>query len=338
MSGPNHNLQLSEAYSVLSDPGKRREYDLQRSSPTAGFNATSFRPTYASPSPGANTGSSSYHNATAAACRTERIRKFQTEANSYREENAKAWVEVKIVREALRRLEQEDALDTEKDNYEKSWWYWASTKMFKPAVDPDIAREERKKAAIDRHNVRRIRQFELERKEQHAATTNAQIQTIERMISVLQREELEEVRKAEKARREAAERAAARAREDQLADMRRRANAEAQAARERAREEEREATEIRQQWNYRAACHRPQQHMPSPHSSIYANTRWSNPLGADNKPSKVCRHPKWWPKLFGLHGCERCLHTQTRFAFQCPQCRVVACHDCMDEMKRGGAP
>ncbi|PTB65721.1 DnaJ-domain-containing protein [Trichoderma citrinoviride] len=48
----------------------------------------------------------------------------------------------------------------------------------------------------------------------------------------------------------------------------------------------------------------------------------------------LCLHRSWWEKEDGRHECERCLDTTRRFAFRCPSCRMVACADCRNILKR----
>ncbi|KAM0463922.1 hypothetical protein ACHAO4_000647 [Trichoderma viride] len=59
----------------------------------------------------------------------------------------------------------------------------------------------------------------------------------------------------------------------------------------------------------------------------------SKPPAAATTSKTSCLHKSWWDREEGKHVCERCSMTTFRFAFQCPNCRAVACAQCRDVMK-----
>jgi len=73
-------------------------------------------------------------------------------------------------------------------------------------------------------------------------------------------------------------------------------------------------------------------------------TNRSKPATASNSSHRAsasngstCRHDAFWPKLQGSHLCSNCHTIQTRFAFQCPGCKMIACASCLKSL-RGERP
>lgn len=46
-----------------------------------------------------------------------------------------------------------------------------------------------------------------------------------------------------------------------------------------------------------------------------------------------CRHRRYWPRTAGMHQCENCQTTQRHFAFQCPECDMIACANCRQSLR-----
>lgn len=54
----------------------------------------------------------------------------------------------------------------------------------------------------------------------------------------------------------------------------------------------------------------------------------------DVNENRNCKHRKFWTKVAGRIECGRCLFTQNRFAFRCPECQLFACASCRDLVKK----
>ncbi|KAL6876799.1 DnaJ domain-containing protein [Trichoderma novae-zelandiae] len=63
------------------------------------------------------------------------------------------------------------------------------------------------------------------------------------------------------------------------------------------------------------------------------NTTGGQSARAPEGRTSSCLHRSWWAKEEGRHDCERCFDTTRRFAFRCPNCRMVACAPCRDSLK-----
>ena len=133
--------------------------------------------------------------------------------------------------------------------------------------------------------------------------------------------------KRAKFEKEQAEFSAKQARNAQLAREAQECQRKAEAAERRLREAEARAAEERaaEEAARRANNTRNNQSRPVPNVHNFPT--------ASRSTNGTCKHSKFRPRVEGRQTCSNCHAFQRRFAFQCPDCSMIACANCRQNLR-----
>lgn len=345
-------MKLQNAYDTISDPTKRRAYDVKWAGIRDKVQAQQ-----------------EVDRRQAEAAETERRRVAEERAkkqkeDELRQESLRIWGlsksrydndifelgrAMRKLTADLKRLQDQDDEDARKERERNGWLAYLTRPIYGGADETEEQKQERENERLHRLASKSIKGSELREKEAKLRTLQMALQNVNSNIAAVKKKaEDERVRldneararrlkveqeardramqemreRMAKAQKERAEQAAKEAREAQAArearESQERARMAAATAERRRREEER-AQAMREAEN---ATRRARE----------TRNAWS---GSARKSG--CRHDKFWPKIEGTQLCSQCHAMQRRFAFKCPDCRMIACASCRQSL-RGEAP
>ncbi|KAI1144316.1 hypothetical protein F5Y05DRAFT_23675 [Hypoxylon sp. FL0543] len=323
---------LESAYSTLSDPTRRRAYDLQH--PTTG---TSYS-TYTSASSRAD------NDAT-----EQKVREKESQRNNLYHEARRKEQDVFEAKRNLNRIRREiEKLDEDakKDVPEESGWWGYFSSMLSGAQQQQREKKsrERERRCLDRIATKRIKERDLNRQTDKVALLERVLRATQDEINKItleiqrHREQQAAARRRE-AQRQQEEQAAARRREaqrqqeEQEAAWRREAQRQQEefARREKARREREEAEAARRASELEER-ERLRRERDEETARIFERLRRVR----EEREAESCAHRAWWKKIEGPHLCSHCSTRTTKFALQCPQCQKITCASCRKVVQKGG--
>ena len=76
----------------------------------------------------------------------------------------------------------------------------------------------------------------------------------------------------------------------------------------------------------------------NPSTSSYREREQSSTVSFSSSSSSegLCNHEDFWPKIKGGHECGNCARSCNAFIFRCPDCGILACAFCRDQLRGGG--
>ena len=344
--------KLQNAYDTISDPDKRRVYNLrwpgirdsqraqQESQKQQAEAAQAERKTAAE----ARTKKQEEDNA-----RQERLRNLESARGKYDGDIFELARAIRKLAADLQRLKDQDDEDIRKEKERNSWWTYLSSPLYGKAEETDEQKQQRETKRLDRQASRRIRGSELAEKEARMQRLQDALRGVNVRIAAEKKRAEDEKRRAEeetrarrmKAEQEARDRAMKEAWERMVKEQKERDERAAKAAE--ALREAREAREALERARAAAAEERRRKEAEEQRAQALrradeaarkarqARDEWS---GLAAKKS-TCRHEGWWPKVEGKMVCGKCFALQSRFALKCPGCGMLACANCQ-KVLRGG--
>lgn len=334
-------MKLHSAYDTISDPDKRRAYDVKwiRIRDTLRSEQESTRrQTEATAAENKRAAEEKAKKQQEDNARHERLRNLGSLKSGYDSGIFEFNGVIRKLTAEMKNLQIQDDEDLRKKKKQNSWWAYLSSPIFGKMGETDEEKQTREIGRLHRLASKNIKGNELHQKQVDLQRLQDALQNVNIKIAAeknrLEDEALAQMRLDQEARyraqremrekmakiqREEAERIVKEAREARAAQ-------EAQEAQERARKvataqrcrreaEERAAEAIRT-----AQKSRNNFSEPAP---------WSyNPSGASVPTKKTCRHDKYWAKIEESQLCSDCHALQRRFVFQCPGCRMIACASC----------
>ena len=248
--------------------------------------------------------------------------------------------EIRRLNADLQRIQDEDEEDSREEKQRNSWWtYFTQGKVHE--TEEQI--QKRDTTRLNRRHSKTIKESKLSEEKGRFQRLQSALQNTECKITI------ERQRVEERKRKEEEEARARKARMEQEAMNRR-----VQEMRERMAREQKEyadraaraAAEAREAQAAREAQERARMAAEAERRRKEAEERVRAMRAAEEAARKSrrtresetatrssCRHDKFWPKIEGRQSCSRCHAVQSRFAFQCPGCRMVACASCRQELR-----
>ena len=351
--------KLQNAYDTISDPTKRRAYDLR----WPGIRDT-LRTQQESEKRRAEAAQAENKRATEARAKKQeednarQARLWDLEQSRWRHDSdifelSRA---IKKLVADLKRLQDLDDEDARKEKERNGWWaYLASPIYGAPAKETDEQKQERETKHLHRQASKRIKGSELADKEARLRKLQDALRDVNGKITMEKKKAEDEKRRVEEEARvrkmkfeqEARERAMREARESWMAQAQKeraeraaREAREAQAMRE-AQERARVAAETRRrEAEERAEAVRRAEEAAAAQRARKAREKARDGWSGLAAKRSTCRHEGWWPKVEGRQLCSKCHAFQNRFALQCPGCSMVACAGCQkvlrSERRKGG--
>lgn len=350
--------KLQNAYETISDPEKRREYDLRWS----GIR-DSLRTQQESEKRQAEAAQAEQKRAAEARAKKQEEEKARQECLQSLEQSRSvyhrdifeiSWRIRKLAAD-LKILKDQDDEDVRKEKERNGWWTYVTSPIYGQVKETDEQKQERETKYYDRLASQRIKGSELAEKEARLKTLQNALRSVNDRIAAEKktvedeqmriereararrlkaeqeareremRERWERIqRKQAELEREQAERAAA-AREAREAR-------EAQAARE-ARERARVAAEILREVEEQAQAMRTAREAARK-AREKEESEWSGlKTPTERTTETTCLHEGWWPKKEGRQVCAMCRDVQKRFALRCPGCGLIACAACQKDLR-----
>lgn len=270
--------------------------------------------------------------------------------------------ELNQLRRDLRVLQDEGTQAEREKASRNGWWTYMASFVATSAQETQEQKLERERREVDRRAAQTIKERMFERQDSKVKSSEASLQSIKDEIAKIEmsiwmkkcEEEQVRMRQAQMEEQEKIRQAQMRA--AQAAQEVRRANEErirreyqesiraAEAARTRRQEEmKREEQErIRKESELKRAS-QAREGASAKKREEQAELRAKRAQGSSNNSSpftatsSACNHRAFWAQIEGAQRCSRCTITTTKFAFECPGCRKVACADCR-RIIRGEAP
>ena len=247
----------------------------------------------------------------------------------------------------LQGIQDEDLKDLREEKERNSWWTYLINGKVRETEEQI---QKRDTARLHRRASKNIKGCELAEKKRKLQRLQQTLQNTECRIAVERQQAEEEKRKVEEETRARRARMEQDARNRAAQEMRERM---ARERKERADRAERAAEEAREAQAAREAQERARTVAAAESRRREAEERVRAMRAAEEAVRKAkktdeseaatrstCRHDRFWPKVEGRHSCGRCHAVQSRFAFQCPGCKMVACASCRrglrESSKRGG--
>lgn len=337
------SIKLQNAYDTISDPEKRRAYDIRWESIR-----DSLRTHQEAERRQAEAAETERKRATEERAkkqrdddaRRERPRLLELSKSRYESDIFELGRVVRKLTAELKRLRDQDDEDSRKERARNSWWAYLTSPIYGMVKETDDQKQARETERLQRVASKSIKVSEQDKKQAKLQELQDGLQLVNRQIAAEKKKSEDEAwaqawegeRKMEQEVKsrlwERVERAAKEAREAQAAR-------EVREAQERARKAA--ATE-----RYRREAEERAQAMRAAEEAVRkaqnARNEWTRPATPSYSSSRAstCRHDKFWPKVEGRHLCSNCHRLQSRFAFRCPGCRMMACASCRQTLKGKG--
>ena len=247
----------------------------------------------------------------------------------------------------LQRIHDEDEEDLREEKQRNSWWtYFIHGKV--PETEEQI--QMRDTTRLHRRASKTIKESQLSEEKGRLQRLQSALQNTECKITIERQRVQEEKRKVEeeaRARRakmeqEARTRAAQEMLERMARERKENADRAARAAAE-AREAQ-AAREAQERARMVAAAERrrkeAEERVRAMRAAEEAVRKARKTDRSEAATRSACRHDRFWPKIEGRQTCGHCHAVQSRFAFECPGCKMVACASCRQDLrgnpKKGG--
>lgn len=341
-------MKLQNAYDTISDPAKRRVYDVKWAGIRDDLQAqqdVERRQAEAAEREKKRVAEERAKKQKEDDARQERLRTWGISKYSLDNDIFEMGRVMRKLTADLKRLQDQDDEDTRKERERNGWFAYLTRPIYGREDETEEQKQERETKRLHRLASKSIKGSELREKEAKLQTLQTALQNVNSYIAAekkkadderarldneararkLRMEQeardraMQEMReRMAKAQKERAERAAKEAREAQAAreaqESLERARMAAAAAERRRREEER-AQAMREAED---AARR----------SRKTRNDWS-----ESASKSGCRHDRFWPKIEGSQLCSQCHAMQRRFAFRCPDCRIIACASCRQTLR-----
>ena len=242
----------------------------------------------------------------------------------------------------LQRIHGEDEEDLREEKQRNGWWTYL---IHGKVRETEEEIQKRDTTRLHRRASKTIKESELgektgrlQRLQEALRNTECKI-TLERQQVEADKRKAEAETRARKARmeQEARTRAAQEMRERMAREQKEYADRAARAAEE-AREAQ-AAQEAQERAQMAAAAERRRKEAEKRARAMQAaeevirKARKTN--GSKAATGNSCRHDRFWPKIEGRQSCGRCHAVQSRFVFECPGCKMVACASCRQDLRGG---
>ena len=264
--------------------------------------------------------------------RQERLRNLELSKNVYDGDIFEIRRVIRKLTADLKHLQEQDEEELKRERARNGWWSYLTSPIYGKAIEPDEQKRTRENERLFRLASKSIKGNELRAKEAKLQSLQDALQDVNSKIAAEKKEIEDEVRaQAARARRERELKMAQEAR-DRMQEYRERcARAEKEQAERAAKEahqaraakEAREAKEAKERVRQAAAADKRRKE-----AEERAKARRDAFPAESGSTESTCQHDKWWHRLEGRHRCVVCHAVQARFAFQCPDCGMVACAGC----------
>ncbi len=319
--------KLANAYEVMKDPEKRREYDVTWSATWPARSTkqeTEQRQAQAAEPKRDKTTEGNTTKEKEADRRRERLRDLNVTKSRYDKHVFDVEQIVKKLAADLQHLQDQDDEELRRKQ-EKNGWFASITSLFGgKAKETEKTEQERETQRLQRLASKRIKQHQWNQDDMKLQKLKKELQAVKDQITAETKREVQEARLEAMKRQEQLrqEQEAKRRDEEQRFREIRAKRAELQ-ARQRKEAEARSAKEAQAA---REAC-------AAREAQAAKEVRAAREA---HPPSITCRHDKFWPKLEGSYRCDRCRTLQRQFAFRCPGCSMTACARCRRALKGQG--
>ena len=331
--------KLQNAYDTISDPAKRRAYDLRWS----GIRDT-LRAQQESDRRQAEAAQTEKKRATEARvteqkedkARQERFRSLELVKSRYDNDIFELSRVVRKLVADLKRLQDQDDEDLRKERERNGWWAYLASPIYGKVNETEEQKQARETERLHRLASKSIKGSELNEKQAKLQRLQDALQNVNGKITAEKKTVEDEKKKVEDEARARRLRMEQEARNRAMQEMRERmARAQKEQA-ERAAKEAREAQAAREE---QEAQERARMAAAAERCRREVEERAQAMRGAEEAARKAratksaCRHDRFWPKVEGRKLCSNCYTVQRRFAFQCPGCRMVACASCRQTLR-----
>ncbi|KAI9668485.1 MAG: hypothetical protein M1829_005363 [Trizodia sp. TS-e1964] len=274
---------------------------------------------------------------------------------------------IRVIGLDLKQIETLNEEENKRERQKNSWWAYIQSPFYARPKETEDQKMSQQYAKYQRLSSQRIKKEELDRKQKELDGVQIKLDEVNHKIEAekaiqarIQAERardqaaarLEELKKEKQAREQAqAERIreeirlqAEKLRKEQEArneqerrwkaawdaEERTRKAAEKQRAEEAARyaRDEREAREAREKLAREKLARQQEKARREK-----ATQKPRAPHKFDSNRSS-CSHARFWTKTYDSLQCSRCNRVQRYYAFQCPECSIVACASCREVLKR----
>ena len=352
----NSAFKLARAYETLKDPDARRHYDLIwariRSQQTAKQEAEK-RQAKAKERDRERKAEEQVKTQKEKKARLERLQNLEAQRSQYENEIFELTRQVRRIKAQVKRLKEQDDEDLRKERARSSWWAYVTPSAYTQAKETEEEKQLRESEALQRLNSKRIHESSLHKKEAWLQKLNDLLQDANTKITAEKKEEEDE-----------AEACAAKAREEKRAEQERRWQEQERLNREqeelrRKQEQERwerlwkeqadrdarENREFQERVRRAREASEQQERIRKAEAEAEAararrcekNHRTQNntqkPASRHYRTTSTCLHDKFWPRREGSQLCSNCHQMQRRFAFQCPDCSMIACANCRQAIR-----
>lgn len=354
--------KLSSAYETISDPCKRRAYDIQWVSIKNRHSTqqeAKRRQAEAAETERKRAAEETLNQQREQRAYQERLRPLEQSRSGYNSDIFEINRVIRRLAADLKRLQDQDDEESKKEKQRNSWWTYFTSPIYGKAEETEEQKQQRETQRLQRLNCKRIKDYELNQKKANLQRLESALQDVESKIIAEKKNEdraqaqaakrQEQLRKEEEARRrseeEQQERERQARREAAMAKLRReqaaRAAKEARDAEEAREAEERvrraqaarEAQESQQRARAAEAAAARRRKASKPSATTTSKNSSYRASTTTTKKNSTCQHGAFWPQLQGSHLCTNCQTVQRRFAFQCPGCTMIACANCRRSLR-----
>lgn len=236
----------------------------------------------------------------------------------------------------LKRLQDQDDEDLRKERERNSWWAYLASSIYGKVDETDEQRQARDIGRLHRLASKNIKGSELCGEEAKLQKLQDVLQDVNGKIAA-EMEKVEDEARAHiketalRMEQEARNRAQQEMREKWAKAEKEQTERTAKAARDaqEAQERAQKAREAQERVRKAVAAERHRRETEERVQRMQATEEAAQKAkGASDSKRSTCKHGKFWPKVEGRHLYCNCHTVQTRFAFRCPSCEIIACASC----------
>lgn len=348
----------------MSDPAERRTYDLKwvgiRQRKTA-QEELERRQAEASKNERNRATEESVRKQKEQTALLEQLRDLERQRSDYESNIFECSRVIRKLSATLKRLQERDDEDLRKESERNSWWTFITSPIYgKQIPETEEQKQQREFHRLQRVHTKSIKEKDLMQEETKVHNLKDRLEHVtSKIAAVKQKREdaklADEARMQERVRKEQEARRRTEAQEERERQAKWRAEWEAESARRRkedavklAARQAKEAQDAEEaQRRARAAkdarvaqekmlAQRLEQRARAAREAAQAaqktQVQGSSARGFTSTQS-FCTHDAFWPKIQGAPLCNSCNHVQRRFAFQCPDCNMIACARCRQKLR-----